>query len=293
MPSVVFLAVPGSLFAERFEEAAAAARTSTAVLSLDAPLDGGGVTIGPGSVRWEGVELIEAGAIVIETPLFAWPQPRSYSSAPSETGALRRFVAADREARALAISALSIVAERRPVWNPPRAAFLAASAAIPLDRLEAAGFPVQPWRLEPARAGSASGLVIDSVGSERWHRPSRPQPGEPALVLRPVEGPVWSACLAGGETVGGGRQACAATWPVPRDLEPIAPSVFPENARALAERATRSLGLSLAAVTMVEDGGAWKILHVDVGPDLASWDDVLGGRLARDLVRELPVGGSS
>jgi hypothetical protein len=258
-------------------------------LCLDAPLEGKPVTIRPGAVVWEGVDLLGAGALLLEAPVYSWPQPLRLHDAPADPQARARHFTADREARALALSAIFAAAEIRPVVNPPGAGTLAASPAVALDRLEAEKAPVHPWRLGPAPAGAGGPggpVVLDAAGRDRWHRPSRPPEGEPALILEPVEGEVLSLLVAGGRIAGGARFGDAAAWAhgeisaggAADAAGPVDAGAVPAAAASLAAGAARRLGLHVAAVALAGAAAEPRILFVEAGPDLSRWDLRLGGR---------------
>ena len=271
--TLAYLSVDAAGFAPRLVEAARARGTACVALSLDAPLRNQPVTISPGEVVWEGVDLLGAGAILVECPLFPWPQrqfPDDLRFEPTGPGAR---ISPEREARSLALSAIWIASRTVPVWNPPAAAHLAASPAVALERLAGAGLPVHPWALEPAPDAAGDGcLVMDATGRDRWHRPSRPAPGEPAIVLEPIRGEVLQLLVVGGEPVGArGRR-----W---EDVPP--------EAAGLATAAARALGLQIAAVLVAAAPASSEIVAVEAGPDLADWNACLDGRLAPLLLERL------
>jgi hypothetical protein len=271
--TLAYLGVEAAGFAPRFVEAARARGTVCVALSLDAPLRNQPVTVSPGEVVWEGVDLLEAGAILVECPLFPWPQPQlpdELRFEPPEPGAR---ISPEREARSLALSAIWIASRTVPVWNPPAAAHLAASPAVALERLAGAGLPVHPWALEPAPDTAGEGrLVLDAAGRDRWHRPSRPAPGEPAIVLEPIRGEVLDLLVVGGGPAGVRGRG----W---QDV--------PEEAAALATAAALALGLQIASVSVAAAPASAEILAVEAGPDLAEWNTCLDGRLAPLLLERL------
>lgn len=232
------------------------------------------MTVAPGEVIWEGTDLLQVGAILVEAPLFPWPQPQMPTEMPFEPPAPEARLSPEREARSLALSALWIASENRPVWNPPGAGHLAASPAVALDRLERAGLRVHPWSLEPAPVeGEAAGRVVfDGAGRDRWHHPARPAPGEPALVFEAVRGEVLDILVVGGRLAG-------ARGPRPGDI--------PAEAAELAECAADLLNLPIVAVSIVAVPGTPEVLLAEAGPDLAQWDTHLDGRLAPLLIERL------
>ena len=271
--SVAFLGLEETGFGHRLAQAAKARDLPCVVLSLDGTLLNRPVTIGTGEVIWEGTDLLEVGIILVETPLFPWPQPQMPQDLRFELPAPGARISPEREARSLALSALWIASQTRPVWNPPVAAHLAASPAIALDRLAHAGHPVHPWSLEPAPEESLAGrIVMDCVGRDRFHHPGRPAPGDPAIVFDPIQGEIFELLLVGGRLAGARGHRSA-------DI--------PKGAADLAARAARSLDLAIASVSVVQDGRSPCVLAVDAGPDLADWEALLDGCLAPLLVQEL------
>ena len=285
-PTFVHIGLPESPFGARFSEAARSLGVALEAASIDAAIEGRTVTVRPGAVLWEGIPLLDAAAVVVEAPLFPWPQPLGAAPHGVRAGAPVPF-AVEREARSLAVSALSVVAETRPVWNRPASAHLAASRALALQRLAAAGIGVGGFRLLPATNAEAEDgrIVLDPVGRDRWHRPSRPSPGDPALVLDPIPGEVVSVLVAGGAVAGGERHPSAAAWSSGSPGAPLAATAVPGAVADAATAAARALGLDIAAVALAGDPP--KILLVETGPDLAAWDGRLGGALARVLAGRL------
>ncbi len=272
-PFLAYLGLDESGFGPRVVEAAKTRGMTCVSLSLDAPLLNRPVTVGPGEVVWEGTDLLGVGAIVVEAPLFAWPQPQMPEVLAFEPPVPPSRISPEREARALATSALWIASEGRLVWNPPGAARLAASPAIALDRLDHAGLPVHSWRLEPLAGSIQAGcIVLDGAGRDRWHRPATPAPGEPALVLDPIRGEILELLVVGGELA------------LARDRRP---EEVPPEAAALAVRAAQSLDLAIAAVSITGAPGSPEVVMVEAGPALAEWDTCLGGRLAPLLLERL------
>ncbi|MBZ5638394.1 MAG: hypothetical protein LAO51_06495 [Acidobacteriia bacterium] len=277
LQNLIYLGLAESGMGWCVADAARGLGLSCSVLSLDAPLLGKPVTVRPGEVLWEGTSLLDAGAILVEAPLFPWPQPVVPTEAPG----------AEREARSLALSALRAAAEVRPVWNRPETGHLAASPAVSLTRLEAAGVAVRPWRLAPAPgAGQEAGcLVLDAVGRERWHRTSRPPAGEPALVLSAIPGEVLCLLVIGGRIAGACRGAGGDLPPVD-GAEVTAIGSVSSSAAGLAIRAAGVLGLDFAAF-LLADGDEERVLLADAAPDLATWNALLSGALPAILVQRL------
>ncbi len=271
--TLAFLGVEEAGLLPLLVEAATARGTACVGLSLDAPLQNRPVTIGPGEVFWEGFDLLGAAAVLVEAPLFPWPQAQPLPDGPFETPPSGARLSPEREARSLAVSAVRIASETVPVWNPPAAAHLAASPAVALERLADAGLAVHPVGLGPApESGGDPRLVLDAAGRDRWHRPSRPAPGEPAILLDPFAGGTLEVLVIGGRPAG-------ARGTSGEDV--------PEDAAALAGAAARALDLRIASVVVTAAPGPAEVVFVDAGPDLADWNARLGGRLAPLLVERL------
>lgn len=316
---IVLIGMAGSPLAG--EVAACLDSTAAAyyTLSLDAPLEGRPVTVAPGAVVWEGVDLLQGGAIFVEKPVFPWPQMQL----PTEPFHLEftheQWVVFQREASSLVVSALLAAAEVRPVINPPAAAHLAVAPSIALDRLARDGIRIHPWSLEPApsRDRSGAGFVLDACGRDRWHSPRRPPAGEPALVLEPFPGEVVTFIVVGRMPVGALRYDSGGAWAEAMGMdnageqrrrdgsaagkereecgtatgedrpEPLDdPHSIPEAAD-LAIRAAAVLGLDFAAVSIRTGVSPHSILLCEAGPDLASWNRFLDGRLAAALADHL------
>ncbi len=228
-----------------------------AVSTLDAPRAGRPVTVDGAGVRWDGLDLTAARTLFLESPLFPWPQPLRDPG----TGLVDPAAdAAEREARSLVVSAVLAAAESVRTVNPPRAAHLAASPALALDALAAAGVAVQPWRLAatPADAERADVLVFDAAGRDYWHAPSEPAPGDPALL---VERPAVSALtyLVLGDAIPG--MTC------------------PEPVATVVRAAIHTLGLTCGAVTVAPLPDGPRVVAIEPGPDLAAFDARLEGRV--------------
>lgn len=260
-------------------------------LSLDAPLEGKPVTVAPGSVTWEGVDLLKAGAIFVERPIFPWPQARLPEERVDRDFTHEQWVVFQREAGSLVVSAILAAAEVRPVVNPPAAAHLAISPSIALDRLALEEIPVHPWRIEPAPPEklSTAGFVLDACGRDRWHVPRRPAAGEAALVIEPFTGEVVTCIVVGGMSVGAIRYDSGELWVKWHEGEGIAGEVtdsVPEAAD-LASRAAAALGLGYAAVSIRTGASPYTVVLCEAGPDLDAWNRMLDGRLARALAGHL------
>lgn len=260
-------------------------------LSLDAPLEGRPVTIAPGTVYWEGVDLLNGGAIFVEMPVFPWPQVQLPTEPFHFEFTHEQWVVFQREASSLIVSALLAAAEVRPVINPPAAAHLAVAPSIVLDRLAREGIPVHPWSLEPApsRDRSEAGFVLDACGRDRWHSPQRPRAGEPALVLEPFPDEVVTFIVVGGKAVGALRYDSGGAWAEWHEAGGVGGEALESvpEAADLAIRAAEALDLDYAAVSIRTGVSPHAILLCEAGPDLTAWNRILDGLLAEALADHL------
>ncbi|MEW6745147.1 MAG: hypothetical protein AB1486_20535 [Planctomycetota bacterium] len=276
--TVVVLGLPGSPLGERLVARLDEDGVRGRALSLDAPLLGLPVTVDSDSVLWQEENLLQAAAILVERPLFPWPQPRQIGLSGGEEAR-----AADREGRSLALSALLVAADCVPVLNPPAAAHLAVAPAIALDLLEARGVPVHPWRLAPLPEAEGAILGMDASGRDRWHEPEAPRPGEPAILYELPLAEVVSILVVGPLAAGTLRHPSARAWAEGAAVLPGSP--IPVLVRDLALRAAATLGLAIASVSLATSPLA--VLHVDAAPDLALWDRNLEGGASTALASHL------
>lgn len=286
---ILILSHDSSLFGQRLASAVASKGYDCLVRSLDAPFEGGSVTVGEGRVDWEGVSLLEMGVIFLERPLFSWPQPAKHRTfaGPRESGAR----ALEREARSLSISALLAAESSRPIVNRMAAGFLCSSRAAALDGLEGAGLAVHPWRVAPAPRQEdepGDGIVLDLVGGERWHRPARPREGDHALVIGPVKGDVLGLLVVAGEVAGVRRYPSGAAWSAGHGGESAPARRVPPDVSVLGVAAATCLNLEVAEVWVGGEDGDRRVLLVEAGPDLAAWDidtkEEASGRIAERLI---------
>lgn len=301
--SIALIGIPGSRFTDEVAAHLGDSRISRHILSMDAPLEGKPVTTAAGTLVWEGVELTQCEAIFIERSIFSWPQTRI----PPEGLDLsyKQWSVFQREAAALSISALLVAGDRVPVVNPPKAAQMAASPSIALDRLVGRGLPVNRWELGPAppREGSGGGIVLDSCGRERWHNPGRPGEGGHALILEPFQGEAVVFLVVGGRCVGALRFPDGESWARWCDSSDVGETARPElvadpeslpGAADLARRTAEALGLGFAAVSIGSGSARPSVLLCEVSPDLAAWDGLLEGcaaaAMAEHLVSIVPTG---
>jgi hypothetical protein len=270
---IAVLATHDSPFIGRLVEST---RTPSVVLSVDAPFNGAPVTVGHGTVTWEGLDLLTIAAAYVDAPIFSWPQPTRLSDSGGTD--LKEQVATDREARSLIVSALCLAARERPFVNPMHAGRLAASPAIALDRLGRKGLTLSDWMLAPAPEVTPPGSVLrDAAGPEYWHRGSTPASGQPALVLTPTSGAIRTLLVVGERVLGTLTHSSADAWSLdePGETEPGGAAADAEVAR----RATRALELELSAITVAGSEDI-EVLYAQAGPVLADWDDALDGAVA-------------
>ena len=281
---VVVMQLPGSPVGDRIGARARERGVTVEQVSLDAPLQGLPVTVRPDAVHWEGVDLLDADALFVERPIYAWPQAQraaGHASSPD----LAALVAAEREARALGLSALLTAASGRAVANRPEAARIAASPAIALDALGRAGLPVQPWRLAPApRDDRDEALLLDAAGRDRWHVPRQPSPGEPAIRLQPCQGEVLSVFVVGDTAAGALVFDDDHAW-ASMETEKVPGQGRFATGIELAIRAARTLDLSFAAVAIALRETT--VLWLEAGPDVVEWDTTLDGRISAALAEHL------
>lgn len=281
--TVALLACAESGLAAEVARGLDARGVAAAILDLEAPLDGKPVTIRGRGCVWQGCDLAGQDAVWLERPLFPWPQallPRRPVESPDDFGRWLRF---QREARALAVSAIAVAAGSTRVANPPAAAHLAVSPALALDDVAAAGLPVQAWHIGPADDPAG----IDAVGTDLWHRPGTLPAGASRLAWDGYDAPGRDVLMVFGEPAGALDWPDAAAWRAGR-REPATATVAdpPGAAVDLARRAVAALGLDIAAVSVTGDDPV-RILVIDAAPDLAAWNGRLTGRVGAALVRGL------
>lgn len=254
------------------------------MLELDAPMRAGALTISPEGVLWQGFDLTRARTVVLECPWFAWPQANVTVSAAKER------LGGEREARALALSALHVAARHARVVQPLRAAFYATSPLAALGVCAASGVRVRPWSAVAARPASSDGIWLDWVGHDAWTDPCPPAVGEPAWQPRPFDGPVTSVLAIGDSIVGARRFENARAWSERRSASVC--SHVEHAVTELASHARRALDVEWLQVDLLASADGAEVLSVDVGPDLAAWDDDLNGAAATTLshllTREIP-----
>jgi hypothetical protein len=287
--AVVILGRPGSTLGAQIRDHLRERGGTVSVLALDATLRGEEVSVLPTAVVWQGVDLTRAGAVLAERSIFPWPQPQGVADLIEEGAPSKRLVAAEREARSLALSALEVASASCRVINPPAAAHLAVSPATALDRLARRGIGIHPWRLEPAPGASddSGRPVLDVAGRDLWHEPAPPPPGQPALTLDPVPVPVSTLFVVGDRVVGALHFRDGRSWVRAEVPAVLAADEIAAEPAGLAKRAASLLELDIAGITVAEGPGGHRVLLADAGPDLEGWNRSLGGRLVPTLADHL------
>lgn len=243
------------------------------VRDLDAPLADGAVTIATSvegeRVVWQGLELTQAAAIVVERPLFAWPQALT----PGRD---------DRAARALLLSALHAAALRVPVIDAPASARWAALPTAALAELAHAGLDVHPWTASIPPANAAP-IAFDVAGADLGYEPRAPRENELAWWPEPFDdsgGPVQTVLVAGERVVGGAQWPSASAWAHGSDARVLGAQELATELAQLAPRAARTLGVANLELDFFH--GA--VLRARSGPDLSRWNSLLGGRVVAALL---------
>ena len=283
-PTYAVLRTPGSLLGDSLARRLEQNGAKAALLDLDAPLRGEPVTVLPGSVVWQDVDLNAAAALLVERPIYPWPQPQRLGELLRDGAPDKDRAGAEREARSLIVSAIRAAAESTRVVNPLQAVHLASFPAIALDQLEAAGLGVRPWRLGPAPDETEGRLLLDAAGRDLWHEPGSPAPGDAAIEPDPIQGELLSVLVAGEEPLGGLRYRNASSWAAGRPDAPLGAGEIPAAAAASSRAALESLRIDFAAVTLIAEETRPGLVWFDAGPDLAAWDRALDGRVAAGLV---------
>ena len=293
--TIVLFGIPGSELVGEIAAHLSGNIFPCRVLSMDAPFEGKPVSFAGGTVVWEGVDLMRARAIFAESPAFSWPQRLLPDERFLQKLTDNEWSVFQREAVSLMASVLGAAALERPVINPPEAIHLSISPSIALDRLARGGLAVHPWRVEPAPPEDSPGpaLVIDACGRDRWNSPRRPAAGESALVFEPFSEAVATILVVGGAPVAALRWKAAESWAMwhnaggPADgadrLESSDDFRNCSDAASLASRSAEILGLGFAAVTVRLSARAPSALLCEASPDLASWNRMFAGRVARAL----------
>lgn len=245
------------------------------VLELESVLRGGALTVDGGRVHWDGFDLHTADAVLLERAVFAWPQPGSGRDGLSPQ--------AEREARALLLSALRIAAETSPVLEHPRHAHLAVAPALALDQCARAGSKVHPWSLVAARPPGDDRIWLDPGGPELRYAPRAPEPGEPAFAPEPFTGELLTVLVIDGQAVGARRHADAAAWKADVHEALVCGPEVPLRAAQAAIQAQRALGLTWAEVALRDAESEHSIVHMVPDAELGRWDSELSGAASTAL----------
>ncbi len=248
------------------------------MLDLDSALQGASLTIDDERVLWNGFELLSAQAVLLERPVFAWPQPG--------VGAAGLAPQAAREGRSLIVSALHTVARSVRMLDPPESADVAVAPLIALDRCADLGLAVQPWELVAQRPNEDGRAWFDPAGGDHWLASAAPAVGEPAWSPQPFTGEVLSVLTIGAEVVGARRFSDAAAWNAGKPEERIAPGELTASDRDTALAAQRALGLSWLQTDLVQLPHT-AILRLHPGVDLGPWEHDMEGGPSTALVKLL------
>jgi hypothetical protein len=257
------------------------AEAAFSLLTLDVAQEGGALTVEPDRVVWEGVDLLQASVVVVEKPVFAWPQaPVAEPEAPEGPG--DSVAARWRETSALLLSALHATALRVPVLPAPAVARLACSPFACLDRLARHAIPVHGYLLTSTQASSGS-VTRDVCGSDLAHRPGAPGDGDARILLDPGEGEILDVLAIGGRGVLAGRYPTIEAWAADGDPAPLEGSLSPE-VQALVHAVAVDLSLEFVRIAVAPEKEL-RVVWVDAGPDLGRLDRIHGGRVADLLAR--------
>lgn len=255
---------------------------------LDAPWTGR-VTVAPPRVLWNGFDLTQAAAIVIDEVQFPWPQPQLTAlledgSGTQDAGVLEREAIRDREGRSLLVGALAAAAECCPVYPSPRVAHAAVAPGWLLQAVAAAGLPVVPWSLTPRSEASPDAVIRDVAGPDAWYTPGEPALDQACLALEPECSTLVTVLWLGREPLG----ACEIEPPrlgQPPEGEVLPSGKIPSMLTEGTGRVVEALGLDVAAVTWdpVQPRVAW----IDAAPRLSRWNELLPGRVGPRLLEAL------
>ncbi len=242
-------------------------------LDLESALHRGRTTLDGPRVEWDGFDLRQADAVLVERGVFAWPQPGN-----ARAGLSAR---AEREARALLLSALWTAAESVPVIPHPRHAHLCVAPALALERCERAAIPVHPWTIG-ARPPRGDGRVwLDVGGRDLRYEPREPEPGEPGFSPEAFAGPLWTLLAFDGVVLGARRHVDAAAWQAGA-VEGVLPGdEVPDALARLARGALEQLELPWLELALRPDPDAPTLVHLLPDADLGRWDLDLNGAASR------------
>jgi hypothetical protein len=266
-----FLARPGSPLAERV---ALRSKSDCSILDGADPR----VVVDGERVLWNETELDGVSALIVESPWIAWPQPVAEGRDGESVEALQRRGIAQRERRALHVSALRIVARRARIANEPAlAADLAMTAALALERLAVSRVPVCEWRVVAdahVRPGSARVALTAETGL-------RPADGAQALEIDAAAASTRRQLCIGGQWIAAAT-GCPELHSSLRSSPMSAARICnetPEADRELAQRALDALGLVFGCVHVANGAVAF----VDAAVDLSAWDSATNGQVSAAL----------
>jgi len=289
MPApVALLGIENSPLPERLAGLLAQEGVPTRLLNLDAPLAGEPVTVRGAEVVWQECALHTAAVLWLERPVFPWPQMLPAPCPLPDVENFNRWRAYQREAQALAVAALAAAAEQVPVVNPPSSAHLAVAPTVALDRLTAAGLPLVPWRVGPARDSDVVSVgILDATGHDRWHPAGALPPDAPRLSFDDDDGTVTELLVVGGKIVGTRQWPDTANWAAsdPTTTATVAPAPL----TGLALRAATALALEVVQIACRNDSAQAAVLLAEAAPDLTTWDTHLDGAASTALARRLVV----
>ncbi|MEQ8763732.1 MAG: hypothetical protein RL885_07390 [Planctomycetota bacterium] len=280
-PVVYWIGRIDSPFAAALEDRLSEKSWALGRLDIEAPLRGDAVTVEPRAVIWQGRSLLEASAVVLETPVVAWPQPDLVTTTDRPLEEIQIAAMQEREARSLLVSSLAATSELVPVLNPLEAMGLVGAPVAALDRLASDGVPVHPWRLD-VKASVEGALRRDVISRHLWHVPATPPQGEPARRLEPFEDGVLDVLVLGHRIAGAERYASAQAWQSGESDGVLDPESASRSCVAqTAEKAAWATGLPIVALALRESGA---VLDIDPSPDLAAWESRLPGQPSAILV---------
>ncbi|MEN8007976.1 MAG: hypothetical protein ABFS42_13235 [Candidatus Krumholzibacteriota bacterium] len=284
--TVALLGVSDSPVSDRLRGLLAGMDIPARMLDLDAPLQGEPVTVRGDEVIWQGFALHTAAVVWIEKPVFPWPQMLPPPFPLPDVENFNRWRNYQREAQALAVSALATASESATVVNPPWSAHLAVAPITVLDKLADGGIPVAPWRVGSVSTDNQEPVVaIDATGHDRRHPAGALPPDAPRLVFPSLGGEVMDVLLIGREIAGCRRWSDPAAWTSsePAQLDTSAP----DQAADLASCVASTLALEIVQVSCVGGGEGPAVMTVDAAPDFNTWDTQLDGAPGSILAHRL------
>lgn len=242
-------------------------------LDLESALRGGRTSVDGPRVEWDGFNLHQADAVLVEPSVFAWPQPGAGRAGLSPRG--------EREARALLLSALWAAAETVPVIPHPRLALLSVTPVLALERCARTGIPVHPWTIGSRPSHKDGRVWLDAVGRDLRYEPWEPEPGEPGFSPEPFAGPIWTLLAFDGAVLGARLHSDVDAWRVGAVAEVLPADRVPEPIVRLGNQTLELLELPWLELALRPGPEAPTLVHVHPGADLGAWDLCLGGAASR------------